>query len=296
MDAQNTTYPALILKLPASVKALGMGNVGVVGRDDDVLFYNPAQLVAARGTSVSAQQFSSTARGGAVSSVSRLNSGGVAVGATVAEFESGPLVYPVERGGMLGAGTNLGTSASLVVGVGQVIKGTRIGGAAKYVDERIANTRNGRALLDVGVARDVFGYQVGLAVQNIGRAFSPTNPNPGLGSVATDGRRVVSRAMPLRTTMGAGRGTQAGPFDIAGTAAVSVLRDGFVTPAGGGELAYTWLDGYTVTARAGARRAEQGEGPVTAGLGLAIDRLTFDYALESLSGSRLAHRIGVRVR
>ena len=31
-----------------------MGNVAVAGRDDDVLFYNPAQLVAARGMSVSA--------------------------------------------------------------------------------------------------------------------------------------------------------------------------------------------------------------------------------------------------
>ena len=85
-------------------------------------------------------------------------------------------------------------------------------------------------------------------------------------------------------------------FDFNATGAVSVLRDGFIVPAGGGEMSYSWLDGYTVILRAGGRRPERGEDPFTAGLGFTVDRLSIDYALETLSGSRVANRIGLRIR
>ena len=74
------------------------------------------------------------------------------------------------------------------------------------------------------------------------------------------------------------------------------MRGGWVAPAGGAELGYSWLDGYTIAVRAGARRPATGESPVTAGAGLSLDRLSIDYALETLRGSRFAHRIGLRVR
>jgi hypothetical protein len=67
---------------------------------------------------------------------------------------------------------------------------------------------------------------------------------------------------------------------------------------GGVELAYTWLEGYTIAVRAGARTAPPATDVrhLTAGAGLTLDRLTFDYALESLTGSGHAHRLGVRLR
>jgi hypothetical protein len=80
------------------------------------------------------------------------------------------------------------------------------------------------------------------------------------------------------------------------TADVSALRGGFVAPAGGAEVGYSWLDGYAIALRAGGRRPGAGEGAVTAGAGLSVDRLSVDYALETLSGSRTAHRIGLRIR
>jgi hypothetical protein len=297
--AQSEAYAPLILRLPASTRALSMGNVGIASRDDDVLFYNPAQLVAARGTSLSVEQFSPSARAGALSSVSRLNTGGIAVGATIAEFESPGFVYPVSRGDMLGRGSNIGTSASLVLGIAQAAKGTRIGGSVKYVEERIANTRNNRGLLDLGLARDFFGYAVGLSVQNIGKSFAPTplvHPSLGPADEPLPGSIYAPSTMPLRTTLGAGRAIPAGPLDVFATGAVSVLRDGFVTPAGGAEIGYSWLDGYSIILRGGARRPERGEGPMTAGAGFIMDRLSIDYALETLSGSRVGHRIGLRVR
>ena len=49
-------------------------------------------------------------------------------------------------------------------------------------------------------------------------------------------------------------------------------------------------------ARAGVRRPVPGEAPFTAGLGFTMDRLSIDYAVEALSGSRAGHRIGLRIR
>src|SRR5262245_65460375 len=86
--AQDHAYTGLVLRLPSSARTLAMGNVGIVGRDDDVLFYNPAQLVAARGTSVSAERFSRFARSGTLSSVIRFNNGGIGIGGTVSNYRS----------------------------------------------------------------------------------------------------------------------------------------------------------------------------------------------------------------
>ena len=289
LTAQSGDLGPILLRLPASVRALAMGNVAVAGRDDDVLFYNPAQLVAARGTSVSMEQFSSTAHTGSLSTVIRFNSGGVAIGATMAEFDSPLAAYPVARADLVSGGPVLGSSGSLVIGAAQVIKSIRIGGAAKFVDERIGPTRSARGVFDVGLGRDFFGYAFGLAVQNIGASFEPTTP-PGSEFIRRGSR------MPLRSTFGAMRGWNTTTFDFTATAAVSVLRDGFVVPAGGAEMFYSWLSGYTVVVRAGGRRPETGEGPLTAGAGLTVDRLSLDYAVETLSGSRFGHRIGLRIR
>jgi hypothetical protein len=289
LPAQDQPYAPLILRLPVSARALGMGNVAILGRDDDVLFANPAQLVNATGLSVSSERLSPSAHSAAFSSVIRFNGGGLAIGATAAAFRGHSGLYPVDRGAMLESGDNAGTSASIVLGAAQAIKGTRIGVAVKYVDERIGIATNGRGLIDLGVARDFFGYGFGLSAQNLGRDFAPTRPN----SFTNVGFKTD---VPLRVTLGTARGTPAGPFDILGTAAVSVLRDGFVTPAAGGEIGYSWLSGYNVILRAGARRPELGERALTAGAGLIVDRLSVDYALETLAGSHIGQRLGLRIR
>jgi hypothetical protein len=224
-----------------------------------------------------------------MSTVIRFNTGGVAIGATMAEFDSPLAAYPIARADLVSGGPVLGSAGSLVVGVAQVVKSIRIGASAKFVDERVGPTRNSRAVFDVGLGRDFFGYAFGLAVQNIGESFAPTTP-PGSEFI-----RLGSR-MPLRTTVGAMRGWNTNTFDFTATAAVSTLRDGFVVPAGGAEMFYSWLSGYTVVFRAGARRPEKGEGPITAGAGFTVDRLSLDYAIETLSDSRVAHRIGLRIR
>jgi len=289
LAAQTENVAPLLVRLPMGPRPLAMGNVGVASRDDDVLFYNPAQLTFARGMSVSIEQFSSTARAGALSTVTRFNTGGIGIGASVAQFDVPAGAYPLTREDLAAGGPVNGSDASLVVGLAQVFKSTRIGASAKYVQETIGGSRGSGALFDVGLGREFFGYSFGLAAQNLGAEFRQS-------VVPTSSFLQPAAHLPFRATFGAAKNINFDYFDIAATAAVSTLRDGFVIPAGGAELTYSWLDGYTVQFRAGGRRPQPGEGAITAGAGLTIDRLSIDYALETLSGSRLAHRIGLRVR
>ena len=289
LAAQKEDVAPLLVRLPMGARPLAMGNVGVASRDDDVLFYNPAQLTFARGMSVSIEQFSSTARAGALSTVTRFNNGGVAIGASVAQFDVPPATYPISREDLVGGGPVKASDASLVVGIAQVFKSTRIGAAAKYVQETIGGSRGSGALFDVGLGREFFGYSFGLSAQNLGEALTQS-------VVPTSSFLAQSANLPFRATLGVAKGKSFSQVDVSATAAVSTLRDGFVIPAGGAELVYSWLDGYVVQFRAGARRPEPGEGAITAGAGLSIDRLSIDYALATLSGSRVAHRIGLRVR
>lgn len=293
---QDRAYTGLVFRLPSSARTLAMGNVGIVGRDDDVLFYNPAQLVAARGTSVSAERYSKHARGGTLSSVIRFNNGGIGIGATVNNFRSGGNgAYPVDRLDMRGESAFTASSSNtLAIGIGQVFKGTRFGVTGKYLDEPAFGSRNAATVFDVGVARDFFGYSFGLAVQNIGPDFDTASLDVGVPPGTS--RSIPASGLPLTATLGAGRGRSIGPLDVLGTAAVTYLRDGFVSPAGGAEVGWSWLEGYSVLARAGARRPVRGEGAVTGGLGFNMDRLAIDYAIETLSGGRAGHRIGFRVR
>ncbi len=75
-----------------------------------------------------------------------------------------------------------------------------------------------------------------------------------------------------------------------------MLSTDFVIPSGGLEANYSWLSGYNIALRAGARRPMVGEDAFTAGAGFSLDRVTLDYGLETLSGGRVGHRVGIRVR
>src|SRR5262245_19424497 len=46
--AQAPSTPPLVLHLPSSARTMALGNAWVAGRDAEVLFYNPAQLIGSR--------------------------------------------------------------------------------------------------------------------------------------------------------------------------------------------------------------------------------------------------------
>jgi hypothetical protein len=175
------------------------------------------------------------------------------------------------------------TSLEASVGLAQVVKGIRVGGAVKYAEQDLGFSRVQRGLLDIGVAKQVFGsYTVGAAVQNLGQDADLPGP--------------IEAELPRQATLGVSRGGPVGEFDLFGTAAVSWVRSNTLVPAGGLEVNYSWLSGYNIALRAGARRPLFGEEAFTAGAGFTMDRLSIDYALETLSGGRVGNRLGLRIR
>jgi len=306
-------YAPLILLLPSGPRTLAVGNTGVGGRDDDVIFFNPAQLVIARGFSGSIERYSATSAGGTLSAVTRFNTGGIAIGMQMVDYEAPLAAFPPSRGTMLepGSGRSLsgsvaaGTSLEAVVGVGQVIKGVRVGLAGKYVEDNAPALRLSRGAVDAGVSKDFLGpYTFALAVQNIGA--STTIPcivasTPAAGTcIVTPGfpqpPQFTSVRLPLRTTFGVQTQRPVGQLDLMATASIWMLRADWVGGSGGAELGYSWLDGYSVALRAGARSTLPGEAAFTGGAGFTMDRLSIDYAVEALTGSRWGQRIGLRVR
>jgi len=310
-------YAPVVLLLPSGARTLAMGNTGIVSRDDEALFFNPAQLVIARGFSASYERYSSTAQGGTLSAVTRFNNGGIAVGMNTVSYELPNDIFPANPGSMLLAGPALGTSLEASVGVAQVFRRHRIGAAVKYVEDNVPSARVSHLALDLGVSRDFLRYYtLGISVQNIGPSTTipcsfnaqsvthcvvPPGP-PGNVELFTHAN------MPLQSTIGVGTSRAVGDLDLLATAAVSMIRTDFVAPSGGVELGYSWLDGYSIALRGGARRPFPGETPFTVGAGFNVDRLSIDYALEGLRptefflngtsrvSTRAAHRIGLRIR
>src|SRR5262245_27014769 len=78
--AQPRAILPVVLTLPAGPRTLALGDVGVTSRDDEVIFFNPAQLVVANGFSTSGERYAAGSTGGALSAVTRFNGGGVAIG------------------------------------------------------------------------------------------------------------------------------------------------------------------------------------------------------------------------
>ncbi len=280
IDAQPRAILPVVLTLPAGPRTLALGDVGVTSRDDEVIFFNPAQLVIANGFSTSGERYGEGSSGAALSAVTRFNGGGVAIGmrtqSAEASFVSSPGT-PAEF-----EQTLVSSSLELSVGIAQAFKGIRFGAAGKYAEQESAGSRFERGLVDLGVSKVMFGsYTVGAAVQNLGQ---DADSGP------------IEAELPRQATLGVSRGGSLGEFDLFGTAAVSWLRSNTLAPAGGLEVNYSWLSGYNIALRAGARRPLPGQEAFTAGAGFTVDRLSIDYALETLGDGRVGNRLGLRIR
>jgi hypothetical protein len=283
----------------ASTRGEAMGNANTTGRDDDVIFYGPAQLAVARGTSVSAERYYSGLASGTMSTTARISSIGVGLGAQIVEARNvdpclRPVLQPNGTFALVPAPRAFSRSL-LVVGAAQTLKRFHLGASAKYAAEQADAQRTSRLLLDLGASRDFsvkdfIPLSVALAVQNIGTSAADTN-------------QLVT---PLRAALGLASGGPVGPLDLAVAAQIAVertdtmsfLHHGRVISGIGAEVGYTWLDGYSFAVRVGERvpPTETNLRHFTFGAGVVLDRISIDYAGEDMVGFRIAHRLGIRLR
>ena len=293
-SAQAPPTGPLVLHIPTSARTAALADAWVAGRDLDVIFRNPAQIIGTRST------FDlSLARLGPASKM--LSSGAIYAagprsltfgwGVQVVGFAAPPAAsYPYDPDVILESGSRNGTSLLLTMGGALVVKGFRVGAAAKYVSDIVAvspavlnpvRVNQHRILADVGIARNLFGGAAAIAFQNLGshsREEGLYLPVPRQIAVGWSSTRI------------------AGPIDLGLFSQVTV-RKGWTSPALGVEAGYGWIEGLNVTLRAGVRRPETDrEKPYSLGAAFTLDHLVTEYAVRFFDGGKAAHGVTLRWR
>lgn len=297
--AQVLTPPSgpVVLTLPASTRALALGNAFVTVADDpDAIFYNPALLSSAEGIGVSAQRFGEASTLGTFSAATRLGPGTLGAGARFLDHRTGPTVpigdvvllagRSLFRGGDIPASSlaaTLGYGLSFDDPSPTWLDDVRVGAAAHVLEERIGDARGAGVGFDVGAAVELEWLMLGLAVQNLGPELE-----------IDDG----SFPLPRQAVFGAAHESQRlGPLDVVTAATVVARDDGddSIVPGLGVEVSYWPIIGRTFIARVGARHDPDGVlSPITVGAGFEADAFALDYAYERAGDLGAAHRVGLR--
>ncbi len=285
--AQAPPVGPLLLILPASPRTASLGNAWVAGRDQDVLFYNPAQLIGSRtGLDLSITRHGSK---GTTTSLGSVYSGGkwsltLGWGVQFADFRVSPgTTYPYAPETLLSDGPASASSTLAAVGGAITWKGFRFGAAGKYAADRssIEASNHGVIVADIGVARNIAGGVGGFSVQNLG------------GSSNGDGTGIKA---PKQALLGWSTSKGVGPLDVAVVTQLTV-RDNWTAPGAGIDIGYSWIEGYYVTVRAGIRRPESGpERPFTFGAAITADRLTVEYGVQFFEGGKASNGVTIRWR
>lgn len=278
----------MVLRVPASTRALSMANVAATSNDADALFYNPALLFNARGLAASMQRYGSFGTAGSLATVTTAGSMNIGVGVQVLDWSAVPLSYrELTRLGATALSDSGGvpaTSIAATLGIAKNIRGHRLGFSAKYVADRFGATDDGTVAFDVGVLGPSFGPgNLTFVVQNIGQ---------GLRIGGAEGK------LPMRAGAGWGGSRGFEMFDVGYQAQITVDRDGFTRPAGGVEASYVPIEGVAIVARTGLRLPRETDEPLaTGGFGITVDRISLDYAFEPIRGGRpVSHRVGIRIK
>lgn len=285
-DAQVRENAPLVLQLPASTRAFGLGDAyHLASADNDALFYHPGLIDAARGIGASLAIYERASLV-TLSGAAEFWSGGVAFGVQSLSYSA-----PTRTSGAFARGeAGLGdagdvTAAELVLsaGYGRSIKGFRVGLAGKYVETRVPGERDVTIAADLGIARRIGFVTAGFSARNLGRA------------PALEGEDV---ALPMTLTLGAStQTTPVGPLDVSAAAAISRWDDGTIVPHAGIEVAYWPVNGRTFIGRIGIRYIDDSDiRPLTLGAGFVGDRIGIDYGVQRYDGSRAVHRVGIRLR
>lgn len=255
------------LEIPAGARASAMGGATCsLAQGAEAIYLNPAGLAADRGVEVVASHYEyfeslrhdQFAAGGIL--------GGIGLAASVRALYSEPIPERDELGNLIGSFGSYDLELALGAG-GRPSPGLDLGGTAKLVRERIANSSAMTYAFDVGagIAPDVLhGVRIGATAQNLGPAA-----HYDLGTVQGE-------PVPLPAALQAGLSY---PFDVGGMTLSGALEARFTRGRSGVGLAGAEL----AFPQAGAAvrmglRLNDSASSFSAGAGWAYRTLHFDYA------------------
>jgi hypothetical protein len=282
--SQSLPLGPMALQLSPTPRTTALGQAWVAGRDVDVLFYNPAQIIGARPSAdLAITRFGATGTTTMFGSTYAAGKWSLTLGWGVLLTDFSPLaaaVYPVPADALFEAGPSAASSTLVVVGGAIVFKGWRIGAAGKYAADRLPDAGPGERggkhaawLVDVGASRPLFGGTAAVAAQNLGDE---------------DVRRQLLGGWTIART--------AGPLDLALLSQLTI-RDGWTGGGAGVEAGYSWIEGYSVAVRAGVRRPDGAlEKPVAIGAAFTADRVTVEYARQFFEDGRASNGVTIRWR
>lgn len=285
-----------VLEAPSTPSAMAWGNTPDLFADDPgLLFYTPALLSGTAGAAASLQRYGSEGTLASLAAAGPFQGGGFAVGLQAMRYEvspGDPAPLGVDRQSVaLTDGERGVQELAATLGYGIESGGWHAGIALKYV-EVASDAQEGRTFAgDLGVARDLGEVRIGLALRNAGPNLErPPSPDP-------TGAPTVPPERELPTSVVAGLALEpfeVGPLDLFLTSRVTRRRDGEVIPAGGFELSYWPISGYTFRLRGGAERVAGDErSPITLGGAFTGDHITIEYAFQPFDGEGDAHRVGL---
>jgi len=284
-QAQASGSSVPLLELPASTRALALGNAFVAaGNDEASIFYNPAQLatVPKLSAGLSVQQWFLGQTVAAAAAAVHAFHGTAAIGLQVLDYGSSERSF--DDGGGLGEPTGAEISAGdyvASIAYAVSISKLRVGATGKYVNQRLVDESGGTGALDVGAALDVKGATLAASLQNVG------------GEISLAGDR---RSLPRLVRVGAAIPVHGvGPVDLLGTIELTHM-DGETKPFGGVEVEYQAPGGVTILGRVGALDRPTGAdiSPVAFGGGVRALHFALDYAYEGSAVFGAMHRVGVR--
>ncbi|MCZ0935007.1 MAG: hypothetical protein OXJ54_07480 [Gemmatimonadetes bacterium] len=287
--SEREAYRALVLQAPASVEAAAYGNAPYLrGGGADLLFYAPALIGRAGGMAASLHRYGSKGTLATLASKGSVGLGDFAVGLQYMRYGgSGTASLPDLQYAAFGDGEPA-TEFAASLGYARTLFGVVDAGVvAKYVELHFLRALRDRALaVDLGVAREFGPAMVSLTARNLG------------SDRETRGRPDFTDRIPTQLALGISTESfEVGELDMFLTSQVARRRDGEIIPAGGVEVSYWPIQGYTFRLRAGLQRVvEDKRSPFTFGLAFTGDALTLEYAFQAFDVEGNAHRFGLSFR
>lgn len=290
-QAQTRDRGPLVLELPASTRALALGNAfQLASRDSDAVFYHPGRLLRAQGLVGSLQRFSAAGTLTTLSAGQAWFGGGVALGIQNLAYEA-PVRRPHSVTDILGLSADegslrdegeVGASETVIsAGYGRSLMGLDVGVVGKCVEQRFDFRKASTVAVDLGLATSAGPLTIGLSAQNLGQDLTFAGDDIPL---------------PARLTLGASsEAAMVGPLDVAATTALSYRLDGDLVPSMGLEVGYWPITGRTFVGRVGYRHRSDDytAWPFTFGGAFLGDDITLEYAYQGFEEGDPSHRFSL---